>query len=183
MKRAIIIAAVIIIIVVIFGIFNIRKNINSINGENGNSYFVGTTRNGKEKKVNISEDMIKQKVKIATELIKSNYHTALTDIYEIKVIYNYKEKTIDNLYISVRFAQKLQVGYKQKSQATWVSLSKENVYNDKFITGIDANMFFTVENLNDNECLITEENNSSLTAIKEYMKENGEINYLRIYQK
>ena len=120
-----------------------------------------------EERIEISKEEIKERVLKTKTAISDNYSNIyINQINDIKFIYNYKNKSIEKMKLSVNFNQYYKTSSNTKSAGATGSLDKNGRYEDSRKNGVDLSSVYSRNNLEENEGLVELETNSVLEEIK-----------------
>ena len=166
-KRAIIFI-IILVICLIIGAIAIT-NIDTLKSIIIKGNAVVVLKDNHTRRVNISKEELKEKVRIARSEIMSNYNGKAGDVCSIYAIYNYKTNTIERVRIIVEYKGGVRI-YPQKGTSyiaynVMGSIDKFGKYQDENITGDNLVSMYSISNLGENEGLLLKENNPILSDI------------------
>lgn len=152
---------------VFFGFTKIKKSLYP----NDNN-IVMELKDNKKKEIYIEESEIKTKVDELMQKISSHYPKAkINQVNEIKLIYNYKEKIIEYVYLYVNLDRYYMIYSDNGSfgvASVVASMTRNGVYTDGWkVKNGDNKLIFDINNLNSDWGLVTSENNQILVKIKD----------------
>ncbi len=130
-------------------------------------------KNDKSKQVTIKEKDVRDKANVLMEEIGRHYSgAAINQVNEIKLIYNYKEKTIEYIYLSVNLNRYYTIyntnGTRFQIASVSASMSKNGTYVDSWKETSNGNntFIFDINNLPSDCGLIQEDDDNVLVKIK-----------------